>query len=627
MADPRHSRGFTGEQNMGFILGQEGYEFIDGPSGAGGHGVTTSGFDGVAYNPRTGDLLVGDNKSLKRFGNVTSATAIDPEVNLQRNLQRMINHIENNPNLSNFPNRATALQRLKSAEQGMSAWIKGGRQGSPNLGGVRLVVFNAGGNSNGVGGKLGRTGLVQFEDLNAPRVRVADSSTPRIRVAAEVGAELETPRVRVVSEAEGLGTGHVSMVRSAVIGAVASVGSGLLLGFLQSAMKDKIKSDLGNLPQPKPDPRSTSQFFKDPNTARATRLLDLWNRNLKPFGDELEQHHARVIAGTTMELMLRAASRGQSVQDRLEAVADLRSQLRDYGEQLLVIRENIDAALALKDKTLTAANGADQVHRVLQSALIADQLLQMGMEYQEIMDGLQNLEDFSSSARRVFPALEDLKAKVDRMDSETTTLFWQLVKVSWAILLEPPTAGSGGSTAPKPQVSLGSQRVLAAMGPGTPWLTLSQIKARVKQAPGDFVPERRKRFARTAGGQDGDADGAARTDSASCPNPTLSAGLHDELLALVVHKVRCSINTAFPLDALKLFKSVGCGLAPVANLRGRTRCAPGLLHDAVNFTVLQYGPRASRPASSRYMVCSFLLVDSLSSLPPYSAIWPVTLWK
>ncbi len=478
MADPRHNRGFTGEQNMGFILGQEGYEFIDGPSGAGGHGVTTSGFDGVAYNPRTGDLLVGDNKSLKRFGNVTSATAIDPEVNLQRNLQRMISHIENHPNLSNFPNRATALQRLKSAEQGMSAWIKGGRQGSPNLGGVRLVVFNAGGNSNGVGGKLGRTGLVQFEDLNAPR----------LRGAAEVGAELETPRVRVVSEAEGLGTRHISVVRSAVIGAIANVGAGLVLGFLQSAMKDKIKSDLANLPQPKLDPRGTPQFFKDPNTARAIRLVDLWDRNLKTFGDELEQHHTQVIAGTTMELMLRAASRGQSVQDRLEAMADLRDQLRTYGEQLFVIHENIDAALALKDKTLAAAKGADQLHRVLQSAGIEDELLQMGMEYQEILDAMQNLEDFSSSARRVFPALEDLTAKVDRMDSETTTLFWQLVKVSWAILLEPPTAGSGGSTAPKPQVSLGSQRVLAAMGPGTPWLTLSQIKVRVKQAPGDFVP-------------------------------------------------------------------------------------------------------------------------------------------
>lgn len=492
MADPRHSRGFFGEQNMAFILGPEGYEFIDGPSGAGGHGVTTSGFDGVAYNPRTGDLILGDNKSFKRIGNVTSATAIDPAVNLEKNLQTMINHIENHPHLGNFPNRSVVLQRLKTAQTGLSAWTKGGRVGAPNLGGVRLVVFNAGGNASGVGGKLARTGLVQFEDLNAPRVRVrvaaAGAGEARMRVAADVGAELETPRVRVVSETEGLETPHISTARSAVVGAIANVGAGLAVGFLQSAMKDKIKSDLANLPQPKPDPRSTPQFLKDPKTAAGMRLLDLLGRNLKGFGNDLDQHHAKVIATSTAELMLLAVSRGQSIQDRLEVVADLRDELRVYGEQLAIIHDNIDAALALKDKTLDAAKGADQLHRVLQSAEIEDQLLQMGMEYQEILDALQSLEDFSTEARQVFPELEKLEAKVEQMDSETTTLFWQLVKVSWTILLEGVAgAGQGGASVPN-GVSAGSKRVLAAMGPGTPWLTVWQIKERVKHAPGDFVP-------------------------------------------------------------------------------------------------------------------------------------------
>ncbi len=492
MADPRHNRGFSGEQNMGFILGQEGYEFIDGPSGAGGHGVTTSGFDGVAYNPRTGDLIIGDNKSLKRLGNVSSATALDPEVNLQKNLKRMIDHIENHPNLGNFPNRSVVLQRLKSTEQGLDTWIKGGRQGTPNLGGTRLVVFNAGGNSTGVGGKLAKTGLVHFEDLNAPRVRLRVATTggtqTGVRVAADVGAELETPRVRIVTETEGLNSVHAPSGRSMVVGAIANIGAGLALGFLQSAMKDKIKSDLANLPQPKPDPRSTRQLFKDPKMANAIRLIDLLGRNLKGFGDDLEVHHAKVIAGSMAELMLLSLSGRASVEDRLEVLSDLRDELRAYGEQLFVIRENIDAALDLKDKTLQA-NDADQLLRVLQSAEIEDQLLLMGMEYQEILDAMDDLKDFSSGARTVFPDLERLKAKVERMDSETTTLFWQLVKVSWGIILDDTTArmntsaGSGSSG-----VSLGSQRVLAAMGPGAPWLSISQIKERMKHTPGDFVP-------------------------------------------------------------------------------------------------------------------------------------------
>ena len=73
------------------------------------------------------------------------------------------------------------------------------------------------------------------------------------------------------------------------------------------------------------------------------------------------------------------------------------------------------------------------------------------------------------------------------MDSETTTLFWQLVKVSWSIMLEGASDASdkGGGDS---QLSQGSRRVFAAMGPGAPWLTLTQIKERVKRTPGDFVP-------------------------------------------------------------------------------------------------------------------------------------------
>ncbi len=497
MGDPRHASGFFGEQNMGFVLGERGYEFIAGPSGAGGHGVTTSGFDGVAYNPRTGDLILGDNKTFKRVGNVVSATAIDPEKNLQKNLKGMIAQIENHPNLGDFPNRSVVLQRLKTADQGLAAWIKGGRQGSPNLGGVRLMVFNAGGNSTGVGGKLARTGVVQFEDLNAsPRVRVAQSAATdgaKIRVAADdtririASDPPETPRATVISETEGLETPRVSSARSRVVGAIANVGAGLALGFLQSAMKDKIKTDLANLPQPRPDPRGASTFLKDPNMARAMRLVDVMGRNLRPFGDELDQHHATVMAGANVELMLLAISRQRSLQDRLDVIGDMRDQLRAYGDQLSVIHDNIDAALALKDKTLEAARGADQLHRVLLSAEIEDQLLQMGMEFDEIVDGLQSLKNFSSDARQTFAGLEQLRDKVDRMDGETTTLFWQLVKVSWSIMLEGASDASdkGGGDS---QLSQGSRRVFAAMGPGAPWLTLTQIKERVKRTPGDFVP-------------------------------------------------------------------------------------------------------------------------------------------
>jgi hypothetical protein len=83
-----HAKGYLGEQTAGFLLGGKGYVILDGPSGSGGHDITTPGLDGAAYNPHTDDLLIYDNKSFKRGGNVGSATAITN--NLAQNLPVLI---------------------------------------------------------------------------------------------------------------------------------------------------------------------------------------------------------------------------------------------------------------------------------------------------------------------------------------------------------------------------------------------------------------------------------------------------------------------------------------------------------------------------------------------------------
>jgi hypothetical protein len=70
----RSARGGGGEQSIGFWLGDKGYVIIEGPSGTGGHGINAHGFDGIAFNPDTGDLIIYDNKSLARSGNASSAS-------------------------------------------------------------------------------------------------------------------------------------------------------------------------------------------------------------------------------------------------------------------------------------------------------------------------------------------------------------------------------------------------------------------------------------------------------------------------------------------------------------------------------------------------------------------------
>src|SRR3954463_12028153 len=62
-----HAKGYLGEQTAGFLLGQKGYVILDGPGGSAGHGITTPGLDGAAYNSMTDDLLIYDCLDREQF--------------------------------------------------------------------------------------------------------------------------------------------------------------------------------------------------------------------------------------------------------------------------------------------------------------------------------------------------------------------------------------------------------------------------------------------------------------------------------------------------------------------------------------------------------------------------------
>jgi hypothetical protein len=153
-----HAKGYLGEQTAGFVLGQKGYVVLDGPSGSAGHGITTPGLDGAAFNPKTDDLLIYDNKSFKRGGNVGSASAITR--NLPQNLDSLIQRLS--AGRASLPRDAAlildrALLRLRAARQSLSgagSWPKN----------CRLAVTAEAGHSTGVGGNLGARGVV-FVDI------------------------------------------------------------------------------------------------------------------------------------------------------------------------------------------------------------------------------------------------------------------------------------------------------------------------------------------------------------------------------------------------------------------------------------------------------------------------------
>lgn len=229
MSDDRIVRGYAGEQHFGFYLGSRGFFFVEGPGGSGGHGVTQSGFDGVAYSPTHQQLLLYDNKSFARIGNVGSATAIDPERNLLQNINKLIPRVQQ---MTDLPDQQHILDLLMRTRNSLAT-------GAPWPQDVKIAVSNAGGRSTGISARLARAGI-EFIDFNhAPSLpkgsptplEVTRSLLPR---GPQTVAAPELPgRLRAAATSAGAGIG--------------TAGLSLLLGFLrgqfdQSVIDNQIKA-------------------------------------------------------------------------------------------------------------------------------------------------------------------------------------------------------------------------------------------------------------------------------------------------------------------------------------------------------------------------------------------------
>lgn len=168
----RHLKGYAGEQSMGFYFGERGYFIVEGPSGAGGHGITSHGFDGVAFNPDTRDLVIYDNKAYRKLGGVNSASAI--EKNLEQNLEELVERVGKTSAGQEMPHSAEILKQLKRALRA----VKEGK-GWPK--GVRLAISNASGNSLKVSRKLAGAGIKWINHNDLREIRRARYTNPTVK--------------------------------------------------------------------------------------------------------------------------------------------------------------------------------------------------------------------------------------------------------------------------------------------------------------------------------------------------------------------------------------------------------------------------------------------------------------
>jgi hypothetical protein len=225
-----------------------------------------------------------------------------------------------------------------------------------------------------------------------------------------------------------------SRTRTAVVGTVAGLGAGIALGILQAKMKDEMLKSLEQMPKPKADPRDAPSFFADPNTGKSLRFIDLLGKKLKPFGKELEEHHAKVVAGTNLEIVVLAVSK-LAHEERLEFLHGVEDQLHAYVNDLNVVFDNLEAAKGLSNSVLESAKGAEQLAGAVSRLIVMDLLLKAGLSFEEIVALYDNLKDYAAQARRVFQDVDAVHAQVQRLLQEANTLASQVNKVYWSVVL------------------------------------------------------------------------------------------------------------------------------------------------------------------------------------------------
>jgi hypothetical protein len=220
--------------------------------------------------------------------------------------------------------------------------------------------------------------------------------------------------------------------RTAVVGTLANIGAAIALSILQQKFKEEMLKSLANMPKPKVDRRAAADYFSDPATGKAMRLIDLMSKNLGSLTSELQEHHLKVIGETNLEVMAIAVS-NLSVDARLAFLTGLGNQLQIYGNELLTVRDNVEAARQLESKSLDAAKGAEDLAKLLDRALVADFLLKQGFSFDEIVQMYENLTNYASRVRRVFQDLATLQQKLDKCIDEQSQLASSVNKVSWHV--------------------------------------------------------------------------------------------------------------------------------------------------------------------------------------------------
>ena len=227
-----HVRPAFEEQHAGFAAydSAAGWVVIEGPSGAGGHGLTGHGADGVAYNVRTGELEIWDTKGISRTKRMRISMKDGPTaitVNLAAYIDELIPRVQAIPDL---PHRALILHRLRQLQRAV-------RGQGPVPANVRLMIVSA--RAEGVTAHLRnywiRRGVNLPIEFRSTRVVPAAPPPAPVSGTSPHAAPAVDPPSRGIGNRRGVGGGR-ARVRAGMSGALKAGAADLFYSYQSNVL-------------------------------------------------------------------------------------------------------------------------------------------------------------------------------------------------------------------------------------------------------------------------------------------------------------------------------------------------------------------------------------------------------
>ena len=235
------------------------------------------------------------------------------------------------------------------------------------------------------------------------------------------GEEVEVevvPGRRTRASAPSEGPGDLGPTpRRVVLGVALNFAAGIGVKLFTSVFRDKVESDLANMPRPKIDKRSAKGFLSDPATADSMRLIDILSKDLIPFGRELQAKHEELLLAAQLKLAAVSIS-ALSPEARLEQLSDLGDDIDAYDNQLSTVADNLDAVLEQKDAAMKTAKACDDLRALLNTVYMEHHWIETGFSVEEHGQVDSNLANLAVTIRIAFRDAAALQRTIAKLEAE-----------------------------------------------------------------------------------------------------------------------------------------------------------------------------------------------------------------